>query len=304
MASRRFIDQGFWTCRELNQCSARARLLAIYIFSNETDDYGRAKDDVYRFRHGCFPDEQITDADVTALVDSLEATGFLARYESRDGRPLLWIRNFISYQPMGYRAKPRLDQHPDDPHPIYAKNDKPTDKFMPVGRIRESSEKFREVPEKSENVLEVPSPTPIPIPIPIPSVKSPPSDRPLTGDVLSFDDVAEVTTGMILGWKRQHDNFRAWPQLCKKIIAVDKSDPITLLAHIVEIDNSPRIRNKPATLLKRLSPPVSGTKRRAPADKWQAKAKELLNGTVTRKERKKREKSQPEEIGAILGDSS
>jgi hypothetical protein len=169
MASTRFVDRGFWKCRELNGLNARTRLLAIYLFSDEADDYGRLKDDVYRFRLGCFPDSDVTDEDVAKMINDLEEIGFLAPYESQDGRPLLWIRNFITYQPMGYRAKPRLERHPDDPHPVYAKHDKPTDKHPTCGNLRARSAKVRKVPGNSGKFSEIPSPTPIPIPIPMPA---------------------------------------------------------------------------------------------------------------------------------------
>ncbi|MDK1020061.1 MAG: hypothetical protein QGD90_00295 [Candidatus Hydrogenedentes bacterium] len=129
------------------------------------------------------------------------------------------------------------------------------------------------------------------------SLNSPPSNHPLPGDVLLPDTLTNVTAGMIHKWIERHD-FRGWGHLLEKIVASDTADPIYLLAHIIEIDNSPSILNKPATLLKRMARPSPGTKRRIPADKWQARAKELINGLPTDRPKSK---SEPEQIGETLG---
>lgn len=163
MPSRRFVDRGFWKCRELNGHSAHARLLAIYLFSEEADDYGRCKDDPYRFRHGAFPDDRLTDEDVLGLVEELVDAGFLARYESRAGRPLLWIRRFIEYQPMRYRAASHLDRHPDDQQEIVGRDGKATGVLAPVGCTPAQHGTARECAEQSGAVRECSAPIPRPI---------------------------------------------------------------------------------------------------------------------------------------------
>ncbi len=114
MASRRFVDRGFWKCRELNQAGSRTRLLFIYLFGEECDDFGRVKDDPYLMRRGCFSDEDVSEADVKTMLDTLVDAGLLVRYLARDETPLLWLPTFHDYQPMGYWAVSRLDRHPDD----------------------------------------------------------------------------------------------------------------------------------------------------------------------------------------------
>lgn len=114
MASRRFIDRGYWRCRELNKAGARTRLLFIYLFGEEADDFGRVKDDPYLMKRGCFSDEDVTEEDVAAMIETLVDAGLLIRYLARDETPLLWLPTFQDYQPMGYWAKSRLDRHPSD----------------------------------------------------------------------------------------------------------------------------------------------------------------------------------------------
>jgi hypothetical protein len=151
MPSRRFIDRGFWKSRELNANGARARLLAVYLFSEEADDFGRVKDDPYRLRHGGFPDDDVSDAEIVGMVDVLEKGGFVARYFARDGRPLLWIRRFHDYQPMKYHAVSRLDRHPEDTFEVIDKKKgvETPRPLAPVGYVAEDSGKFPQVAETS-----------------------------------------------------------------------------------------------------------------------------------------------------------
>ena len=118
----------------------------------------------------------------------------------------------------------------------------------------------------------------------------------MTIDVLGAGKITKATAGMINQWKKRHGNdFRHWEALGPKLLTYDKHDPIGLLAHVVEIDNSKRIKSKPAALLRRMLKPRPGTTRRVPADKWHAKAKEMIDGSPA-----DRKKAQPEQLGDIL----
>jgi hypothetical protein len=174
MASRRFVDRGFWKCRELNGLPATTRLLAIYLFSDEADDFGRAKADPYRLRSGCFPDDEITDAEIETMVDALADAGFVKRYFARDGRPLLWLPTFHDYQPMRYWAISRLDRHPDDDFEavdtkmVKGKKSRISRPIAPLGHIEATCHNSPKVAESCENSPQSASPIPIPIPIPTP----------------------------------------------------------------------------------------------------------------------------------------
>lgn len=174
MASRRFIDRLFWKCRELNQAPARTRLLFIYLFGEEADDFGRAKDDPYLMKRGCFSDDDVAEADVAAMLDELVKVGLVSRYLARDESPLLWLPTFHDYQPMGYWLKSRLDRHPDDDFEAFdwigARNKrvKTARPLCPVGHVYANCHNPTESDTIQQNLAKVDTPIPIPIPIPTP----------------------------------------------------------------------------------------------------------------------------------------
>lgn len=173
MASRRFVDRGFWTCRELNRCSVHARLLAVYLFSSEADDFGRIKDDPYRMQHGCFPDEKLAQGEVEDFVDELVEAGFVKRYFARDDRPLLWLPTFQQYQPRKYWATSYLDRHPDDDFVVVdaktvkGKKIKESRPLSPMGHVSGTCAVSPQSATTCDKSPQVASPIPIPIPIPM-----------------------------------------------------------------------------------------------------------------------------------------
>ena len=326
MSSRRFVDRGFWKCRDLNKADARTRLLFIYLFGEECDDFGRVKDDPYLMRRGCFSDDDVTEDEVKAMLDALASTGFVKRYLARDETPLLWLPTFHDYQPMGYWAISRLDRHPDDefeafdwlgannkkiktPRPLspvgheYGILHNSTEVDVTSGELRKVGESlgpntYTQANTKAKSVR----PGARAVAVKKASKESPPCIHPLSGDVLEGGKVIHSTTGMILAWKNQDQDkdFRHWEKLGHKAFAFNQQDPVTLLAHVIEINHSKRIKSKPATLLRRLTRPKPGEKRRSPANKWYELAKGMLNGTPTKQEIEKRKKSQPESLGEVF----
>ena len=170
MPSRRFVDRGFWRCQELNKLGSDARLLAIYLFSDEADDFGRLREDSYHLRHCCFPDSAHTDDGVVRMISALVGAGFLARYFSRAGKPLLWIRRFQDYQPMRYWAISRLDRHPDDEFEAFdtKKGIREARPLAPMGRLEETCANVAESGAGCANPRQPDAPIPIPIPAPAP----------------------------------------------------------------------------------------------------------------------------------------
>lgn len=92
MASRRFIDRGFWRCPELNECSAEARLLGIYLLTTDRED-GCVPNDPPRFNEDCFKSEGLQVEWVEDFVDELVCAGLLGR-ELRRNLPMLRILKF------------------------------------------------------------------------------------------------------------------------------------------------------------------------------------------------------------------
>lgn len=183
MSSRRFIDRGFWKCPELNGCSMGARLLAIYMFGEECDDFGRVRDDSYRLKHGCFPDDGLDHETVDGFVSELVGADFLARYEALDGTPLLWIRHFHDYQPMKYHAKSRLDRHPDDEFEVIdtkrvkGKTLQDSRPLAPAGNVYGNCDNLRQFAGTCRNLRKLRTPIPTPIPIPTPAQASAPEGQ-------------------------------------------------------------------------------------------------------------------------------
>lgn len=183
MASRRFIDRGFWKCRELNQANTETRLLFVYLFGEEVDDFGRVKDDPYLMRRGCFSDDDVSEAEVRAMLDALIDAGLVKRYLARDETPLLWLPTFHDYQPMGYWAISRLDRHPDDEFEAFdwigprGKKIKTPRPLSPIGHEYGILHNPTESGISCRNPTEVDTPIPIPIPIPKPVPTSSPSRR-------------------------------------------------------------------------------------------------------------------------------
>ena len=146
-------------------------MLAIFMFSDEADDYGRLRADLYRLKHCCFPDGQETEEDVAGMIVDLARAGFLAPYVSTDHKPLLWIRRFHDYQPMRYWALSRLDRHPDDEFAGFdtkkgVKTERP---LSPAGYIEGNCANLPKLAETCGNSRELDAPIPIPIPIPTPA---------------------------------------------------------------------------------------------------------------------------------------
>lgn len=201
MPSRRFVDRGFWRCRELNRLSSDARLLAIFMFSDEADDFGRLREDNYHLRHCCFPDGAQTEDDVARMVDELVAAEFLAPYFSRAGKSLLWIRRFQDYQPMKYWAASRLDRHPEDEFVVCdTKKDPNTKKHVkvprtlsPVGHTEAVCDNSAQSGADCAELPQVRTPIPIPIPIPAP-LGAPFGQRAETVAVEATNDTTNVAS--------------------------------------------------------------------------------------------------------------
>lgn len=280
MSRQRFIYPEIWRSEQFLSLSIEARLLFIGIFST-ADDYGRHKASALSLKAEVFPADACTPEQITAWRSEIAERGMIRLYADDDGAEILDIPSWAKFQKPRHISDSRMPEYPG------------------AGEVTTAAASHRQTPGETPSTPGAPPADDgsgvVWRGVEKSGVESPPSNRPLPGDVLRAAGVTEATTGMISNWQERHGDFRGWGQLCEKIVAHDKTDPIGLLAHIIEIDNSPSIRNRPATLLKRMVKPSPGTKRRVPADKWHAKAKELIHGSP-----EDREKSEPEHIGATL----
>lgn len=222
MASRRFVDRGFWKCRELNGCSVHARLLAIYLFSDEADDFGRIKDDPYRMQHGCFSDTKLAEGEVKDFVDELVDAGFIKRYFARGGRPLLWLPTFQQYQPRKYWATSYLDRHPDDDFEVVdtkmvdgrkLKQNRP---LAPMGHVKGNCAFSPQSATTCANSPQVASPIPTPIPIPMSEPRRKTSRRvgngvPLNDGTGTTDNIKPPEGVAAEDWRRLLRLTSEWP---------------------------------------------------------------------------------------------
>src|SRR5262252_4167338 len=80
MARIRTIRPEFWASEEVMDCSVTARLFFIGL-RNFCDDAGRALDLPRSLRMRIFPGDDISTADVEALIDELASNGLIDRYE-------------------------------------------------------------------------------------------------------------------------------------------------------------------------------------------------------------------------------
>ena len=286
MSRQRFIYPDIWRSEQFLALSIPARLLFIGIFST-SDDFGRRRASEISLKVEVFPIDAVTADQVLEMRDEISAQGLIRIYVDTEGAEILDIPSWKKFQRPKHISPSRLADYPGE-------GALKTDKVAKPGHIgpAPAGSEPGPGPDRASGVVWSGV-------VKSGSTSSPSSSDPATRDVL--DGVHEVTAGKIFGWMKRHDNFRSWGKLCDKVTKVDKLNPIILLSHIFDIEASKRIKNRPAALLARLTKARSpGAKRRIPADKWHAKAKELINGVPTKRQRKKREKSKPEGLGEIL----
>ncbi|NHZ93635.1 hypothetical protein F2P45_32245 [Massilia sp. CCM 8733] len=80
MARIRTVKPEFWTSEQIAECSPTARLLFIGIWSF-SDDHGIHPASVKRLKMEVFPSDVISDEDIQAMVDELEAAELLHSYQ-------------------------------------------------------------------------------------------------------------------------------------------------------------------------------------------------------------------------------
>lgn len=116
MARIRTIKPEFWTSAQVLECSTNARLLFIGLW-NFADDAGRHPDSAKQVKAEVFPADDLTLADVQALLDELAEIGLIRRYTAENTGYFLitgWKHQRID--------KPQKPKYPE-PVAEHSKND-------------------------------------------------------------------------------------------------------------------------------------------------------------------------------------
>jgi len=280
MSRQRFIHPEIWTSEQFMSLTRDARLMFIGIIST-SDDHGRRKASAVSLKAGLMACDTVTLDEVAEWRDEIARLGMIRLYKSVDGVELMDIPTWSKYQKPKYIAASKIPEFPaggeiDATLPAKPGHSRTT--LDETGKRSPSGVVWSGVEKSGVD-------------------KSPPSEDPLPGDVLRAAlDLRWETAGILIKWREGKGNaFRNWNKLIAKVGKVDATDPVCLLAHVLEIQNSKKIKHKPATLLARLQKPKPGMKRRVPADKWFAEAKVMLDGSPA-----DREKSEPQSLDEIL----
>jgi uncharacterized phage protein (TIGR02220 family) len=96
MARIRTIKPEFWTSEQVAECSTTARLLFIGIW-NFCDDHGLHPASVKRLKMEVFPSDSITDEDIEAMAQELQAAKLLHAYEV-DGKGYWQVTGWEKHQ--------------------------------------------------------------------------------------------------------------------------------------------------------------------------------------------------------------
>jgi hypothetical protein len=108
MARSRNIKPGFFRNAELVELPVETRLLFIGLWTL-ADREGRLEDRPRQIKMELFPADQF---DVGAMLDQLQSSGFLLRYEV-DGKSFIEVSNFIKHQDPHYKEK--ASEYPPPP---------------------------------------------------------------------------------------------------------------------------------------------------------------------------------------------
>src|SRR5690606_28642952 len=80
MARIRSIKPEFWTSEQITECSPNARLLFVGLWTF-SDDNGIHPASAKRLKMEVFPSDDLTQSDISSLVDELLSAGLLIHYE-------------------------------------------------------------------------------------------------------------------------------------------------------------------------------------------------------------------------------
>lgn len=281
MSRQRFIYPDIWRSEQFLALSIEARLLFIGIFST-SDDFGRRKASAASLKVEIFPLDHMGPEQILAWRNEIAHQGMIRLYIDKGGIEILDIPTWKKYQKPKHISPSRLPEYPAS-GPIEFMAPKP-------GRSGPAPDETRRDGasgvvwggvERCGVVYEPPA-----------------GKVARTGDGLDRIGISRLSAGFLHTWKRldKTDDFNSWDALWQLLFAFERRDPVTALAHLIEIDRSKRITSKPATMLGRLQlKPKRGQKRRLPADKWMRAAKELMNGP------RAKGGGDPKSVGEVLG---
>lgn len=266
MSRQRFIYPAMWTSEQVMMLTRDARLLWCGIIST-ADDYGRRKATAASLKIELLPLDIVTVEQVTEWRDEIARAGMIRLYLDDEGVTLLDIPTWEKYQKPKYVSKSR---HPEYPGAGPVNPGKAANLGQPRPTLDETEPSLP--PIRSSGVVWCG--------VERSGVKSPAVDPGMTRDVLCRGHaITDETAGIVHRWKSNGEKpFNEWGKLWARVMDFDKIDPITLLAHCIEIMHSSRIKNRPATLYKRLEAPKDGQKRRLPADRYMGMAKDIISG--------------------------
>ncbi len=297
MSRQRFIYPDIWRSEQFLALSIEARLLFIGIFST-SDDFGRRKASPASLKVEVFPLDHVVPGQVLAWRNEIIHQGMIRLYLDKSGAEILDIPTWHKFQKPKHTSPSRLPEYPGSGPVEHAqirgttspvRSGPAPDEIMPdPGRsgpdldetLRDGASGVVWTGVESSRV-----------------VYEPPAGKSArTGDVLDRIGISRLSAGFLHNWKRRvkADDFKSWDALWQSFFAFERRDPVTALAHLIEIDKSKRIKGKPATMLARLRKPKRGETRRLPADKWMQAAKQLMNGP-------RGKGGDPEQVGEVLG---
>ncbi len=299
MSRQRFIYPDIWRSEQFLALSIEARLLFIGIFST-ADDVGRRKASAASLKVEVFPLDHVAPDHVLAWRNEIAHQGMIRLYVDKHGVEVLDIPTWTKFQKPKHKSPSRLPEYPASGPIDLAKLALPPK----PGRSGPAPDGIAPDPDRSGPALDetrrggasgvvwcgVERCGVV--------VYEPPAGKGArTGDVLDQIGISRLAAGFLHNWKRRGkaDDFKSWDALWQRFFAFERRDPVTALAHLIEIDRSKRIKSKPATMLGRLRlNPKRGEKRRLPADKYMREAKLLMNGP-------RGKGGDPEQVGEILG---
>lgn len=93
----RNLKPGFFCNEQLSECSFQARILFAGLWCL-ADRKGVLQDRPKRIKAAVFPLDDISAADVQAMMDDLEQHGLIMRYDADDGAALVYIPTFSKHQ--------------------------------------------------------------------------------------------------------------------------------------------------------------------------------------------------------------
>lgn len=159
MPKKRVLDERFWDDEDVALLSRDERLLLAAMITNCADDFGRLMAGPAYLKKAAFGyDNDLPVEAVQAMRDHIVAVCRNVTLYEVEGRQYLELKKFAKYQDIRYRSRTTIPSPDGDLPTRYGKV---TKQERETGKVPDetlenegTSEKFPEVPEKSENVLQ------------------------------------------------------------------------------------------------------------------------------------------------------